>query len=582
MTLFGIDAVADAVEAALRAVESGENPSERRLFDFKEEAGRRGGHGEVRPGSPHNEAAAKKLAGEAACMANTPGGGALIVGIANDGTPVGADLDADWLQVRLFQLLHQAYTTVIYPAEVRGTRVLIIRCPPAVEPIRWQNRITWRVGDQCQDVDPATWHERRSRAWGYDWSAQSSGIQPVQARAQAVQIARDFLQNSGDPRAEDLAGSSDEDLLRRLAVIKDDGTLTNAGALLFAGRRAAALDYIRRPGAAADSEERLNEPGRSVLEELAEIFTSVRAYNPEVHVEQGLVISRVRALPERAVREAIVNGIAHREWVDEGPTTVEHIGRTLRVTSPGGFYGGVRSDNIINHPPVSRNKDLSQLLATLRIAERQGVGVDRMFADMIRYGHPLPVIEEIDGVAVRTVLAGERPDLGWIEWLAGISPDPRRDLRVLMVLHRLSVQRWTDPADLAPVLQLTVEESRQAVERLADHHRAGHPVCHEIDGTPSAAPVPSIAIDVATFDSLTALRREAGAAGRVPSREQVARDYARARGRISTTELASILGAQRTNVGTVLQELERQGELAPSRANRRGAGFYYRYVGDGD
>lgn len=45
------------------------------------------------------------------------------------------------------------------------------------------------------------------------------------------------------------------------------------------------------------------------------------------------------------------------------------------MTSPGGFYGGVRSDNIINHPPVSRNKELSQLLATLRIAERQGVEI---------------------------------------------------------------------------------------------------------------------------------------------------------------------------------------------------------------
>lgn len=257
------------------------------------------------------------------------------------------------------------------------------------------------------------------------------------------------------------------------------------------------------------------------------------------------MVSRVRALPERAVREAIVNGIAHREWIDGRPTTVEHIGRTLRVTSPGGFYGGVRSDNTINHPPVSRNKDLSQVLATLRIAERQGVGVDRMFADMIRHGHPLPVIEEVDGLAVRTVLAGERPDPGWIEWIAAIEPDPRRDPRVLMTLHRLSTQMWTDPVDLAPSLQLTVEESRQAVERLTDHHRNGRPISHDIDGV----------------------------AARVLSRAQVARTYARSRGRISTAELASILGVHCTNIGGVLQSLERLGELEPSRQNRRGAGF---------
>lgn len=82
-------------------------------------------------------------------------------------------------------------------------------------------------------------------------------------------------------------------------------------------------------------------------------------------------------------------------------------------------------------------------------------------------------------------------------------------------------------------------------------------------------------MDAAAVDDLATLRSDAGAAGRRPGREQVARTYARARGRISTTELASILGAHRTNIGNVLQGLERQGELAPSRENRRGVGFYY-------
>jgi ATP-dependent DNA helicase RecG len=229
---------------------------------------------------------------------------------------------------------------------------------------------------------------------------------------------------------------------------------------------------------------------------------------------------------------------------------------------------------------VSRNQDLSQLLATRRIAERQGVGVDRMFADMIRHGHPSPVIEELDGVAVRTVLAGERPDQGWIEWIAAIEPDPRRDLRILMTLHHLATQRWTDPIDLAPVLQLPVEEARQTIERLLDLRRARRPVCHEIDGIPLSAPVPSIAMDAGSIEDLGALRRAAGTVSRAPSREQIARSYARARGRISTTELGSIVGAARANVGGALRALEQQGELEPSRQNRRGAGFYYRYTGD--
>lgn len=581
MTLFGIDPVGDEVRKALDALGRGEPVLERRRFDFKEEAGRRGPGGELLPGEARNEQAARALAGEVACMANSPDGGALVVGISDDGTPLGAAMDPDWLHLRLYQLLQQSYTTSVHATVVRGERILIVRCPPAAEPIRWKQRITWRVGDQCQEIDAATWHERRARAWGYDWSAQSSGLPPESVRPEAVAIARGFLRDSGDGRAEELADVPVNDLLRRLAIIGDDSTLTNAGALLFVGRQSPALDYIRRPNAGADSEERVNIGERSLLEELSSVFAAIRAYNPEVHLDRGLVIGRVRALPERAVREAIVNGIAHREWTDPAATTVEHLAHTLRVTSPGGFYGGVRPDNIINHPPVSRNRELSGLLATLRIAERQGVGVDRMYADMIRYGHPMPAIDELDGVAVRTVLAGERPDMAWVEWIAGVEPDPRQDLRALMTILHLAGQLWTDPADLAPVLQVTVIEARQTIEKLLHSRMGTRVLSHVVDGVPPTATWPVIALDSVTGGELQQRRQEAGAPSRPPTREQVARNYAEAHGRISTTELGSILDVSPTNVGGVLRNLESQGLLEPSRSNRRGAGFYYRYVRSG-
>ena len=134
--------------------------------------------------------------------------------------------------------------------------------------------------------------------------------------------------------------------------------------------------------------------------------------------------------------------------------------------------------------------------------------------------------------------------------------------------------------DLAPVLQLTREESRQTVQRLLDHRAGGSPICHEIDGVPDSAPIPSVAMGAAASTDLVGLRRDAGLRSRPLSREQIARSYASARGRISTTELGSIVGAARTNVGAVLRGLEEQGALEPSRENRRGPGFFYRYVAD--
>lgn len=71
------------VATCLQQIQSGVLPSEaeRQRVDIKEEAGRRGSGGRLLAGERTNTKAADHLADEVAAMANTPGGGALIVGI---------------------------------------------------------------------------------------------------------------------------------------------------------------------------------------------------------------------------------------------------------------------------------------------------------------------------------------------------------------------------------------------------------------------------------------------------------------------------------------------------------------------
>jgi ATP-dependent DNA helicase RecG len=259
-----------------------------------------------------------------------------------------------------------------------------------------------------------------------------------------------------------------------------------------------------------------------VIEQLAEVFTAAQANNPIRHLDAGLAVGQVRRLPERALREAIVNGLAHREWSIAAPTVVEHIGDTLRVTSPGGFVAGITPDNIITHPSKSRNGALTRMLAAVGVAEQQGIGVDRMVGDMLRLGLPAPSIREHGGPEVVTTLVGQAvPDSIRFEGGAALR----------------SVEGA--PADSATAYVL--------------RHR---PLARLLE-----------------FD------RETGWHHDRPPRKTLALDYAKARGRISTTELGSLINAAPTNVGGVLRSLEDEGLLEPSRAVRRGAGFYYRYVG---
>lgn len=576
---YGPDPVRDALGEVLAALSRGEPVRERSVVDFKEEAGRRLGAGLLGPSQPRNEKAAAHLAGEVACMANTPGGGGLVVGVAKDGSLIGTDMEAEWLRARLYERLDRRVTVESRSVEVTGTRLVVLIVPEAIEPISHQGKLRWRVDDRCVEIDPTTWRLRQAELLHVDWSAQPSGLAAEAVRPGAIGQVREYLREAVERSANELAQAADGDLLRRLNAVTGDGYLTNAAALLFVGRESPCLDYLRRGVSGGDSTQRVRRADRSLLEQLAEVFTVAAAHNPTRHLQTRLVAGQVRLVPERALREAIVNGVAHREWGVRDPTTVEHVGNTLRVSSPGGFVGGVNAGNIINHPSKSRNTALTELLARIGVAEREGIGIDRMMAEMLRFGHLPPEIEEA-GPGVVTSLVGGPVDESWMSWLSGIGPDRvPDDLRLLMSLHLLIVRGWLDNATLVPHLQLSSIEVQDVLRSLANLTLSRSTVLAPVEGVPTDRPA-AYSLASGARAALKAEDSQVGVRRSWPSREGIALTYARDRGRISSTELASLVDARTANVQRVLRNLEEQGQLEPSRPNRRGAGFYYRYVGD--
>lgn len=134
-TVFGGEPVRMAVEDVLARMAAGDrvdSSDERQHVDLKEEHGRRDRSGAIGPSKPHNEQAAAELAAAAACMANTPGGGALIVGVADDGQLVGTDLDAEWLRHRMWELSGKALTVDVQERDVRA----LVRHQPGRRPDR--------------------------------------------------------------------------------------------------------------------------------------------------------------------------------------------------------------------------------------------------------------------------------------------------------------------------------------------------------------------------------------------------------------------------------------------------------------
>lgn len=282
----------------------------------------------------HSESAAQYLANELACLANSSGG-AIVLGVADDGHVIGTQLDIEWLRHRMYELTDRKLTVLASEEEVQGQRVLTLEAPPAIEPIRYRNRIRHRVGANCVEIDAATWAQHHQRRSGHDWSAEPSSRDLSEVRAGALEAVRDFLRGSSESAAADLAKASDHDLVRRLGLCNEQGRLVNAGALLLCAGPTV-IDYRRREVAGGDAVTRVQVSGRSLLEQLSYVIDAVRIHNPQIELDQEWARGKANRVPDLAAREALVNGITHRDWLSPAATEVEHVGDRFAVTSPGG------------------------------------------------------------------------------------------------------------------------------------------------------------------------------------------------------------------------------------------------------
>ncbi|MYH46860.1 MAG: hypothetical protein F4127_09460 [Gammaproteobacteria bacterium] len=565
------------VRQALERVAQGEPPSriEVERVDFKEERGRRAHHGGVLSGETTNDPAAEHLAEELACMANTPGGGAVIVGVSDDGARIGTRLDADWLRHRIWELTSKQLTVAVREASLEGCRILILTSVEALAPIRYRGKLRWRVGANCVEVDPVVWQSRMLERIGFDWSGQPSGQTLDDVSPTAIEVARDYLREAKDPESDtSLAHATDADLLRRLNLTKGSNELTNAGALLFVATPWPAVDYIRRDMPGGDSTLRIEGAG-PLLVQVRQVEQAAHVANRVTHTAAGFAHGRVRAIPPRTLREAVVNGLVHRDWLATGATVIEHVGDTLTVTSPGGFVGGVTPENIITHPAVPRYRNLSEAMASLGLAEREGIGVDRMVRDMLAMGRPAPVISEVDGPYVRVALLGGPPDTAVLDLVAGLSPGWADNVDSLLLIEHLTRNGWVDAQSATGLIQRSsAEEANDAIRRLADAYvdAAGSaPVISPVRGVPTNQPVAyrlSDTVGARLAHRLDSLRTQEG-------REALALDWCRARGRVSSTEVADLTGLSKVSASKLLTRLADAGQIQGGRARRRGRGFFY-------
>lgn len=113
--------------------------------------------------------------------------------------------------------------------------------------------------------------------------------------------------------------------------------------------------------------------------------------NTEFIIRSGIREERLE-LPEEALREALLNAIAHRDYFVSTGILVEIFSDIVEVTNPGGLVKGITKEDL-GKKSLSRNNLLFGLLQRMGLVEKVGSGIIRMRKAMRDYGLEEPIFE---------------------------------------------------------------------------------------------------------------------------------------------------------------------------------------------
>ena len=111
----------------------------------------------------------------------------------------------------------------------------------------------------------------------------------------------------------------------------------------------------------------------------------------------GMYRQDVYELPTDSIRELIANAVAHRSYLDPGNIQVALFDDRLEVTSPGMLLNNVTISKMIEGYSKPRNPAIARAFAYMKIIEKWGTGIPRLFEACEEYGLPKPELIDFDG-----------------------------------------------------------------------------------------------------------------------------------------------------------------------------------------
>jgi ATP-dependent DNA helicase RecG len=401
-------------------------------------------------------------------MSNTRGG-AVLVGVKDDGTVVGRKLDQG-----TDEKLHEAALVArdvgryrVREIDVGGTPVIAVEIERRVEGFTQTSdgRVLVRRGGRNQalyGLDLARFiNERRLTRFELADSR-------VPVRDADPLLLSELRKAFGWPPRSDAS-----DRLRERGLANDHGRLTVAGALFLTDpgqslRHSKAIIEVRRYPEGRREYDRREEFGGPLHRQLAAASRFVMDELGSDVVVNGLYRYELPRLPEVVVREAIANAVAHRSYEAQGSAVIVELrSEVVVVSSPGRLPEPVTIETL-RQAQAARNVHVIDVLRRFKLAEDAGRGIDVMQDSMDEALLDPPVFEELaHGVRVVLPLHGSitARERAWVADLERRGDIHGRDR--LLLVHAARGVHLTN-AGARAILSIDSVGARQALQRLRD------------------------------------------------------------------------------------------------------------------
>jgi ATP-dependent DNA helicase RecG len=386
------------------------------------------------------DVSASRLASVLVGMANTSGGTVLIGAAPRAGHLHGVS-DPEGVIDRVFQAALLVEPTLVIPLpvvrRVGDLRVVLVTIPPGLPNVySLEGRYLVRSGAQTEPIPARRLRQLLMERGTIQFESQIppeadlDDLDPDKVSEYAAAIRQG---RAAQPE-------TDTELLLRRGCLRRQGSQlkpTYAALLLF-GRQPqqwqpnATLLAARFSGTVLSDRYVKQELRGTLPDQLRQAEIFMRDHLRSVVRLVGLTHQETGEYPFEAVRELLVNAVAHRDYNQQGENIHLFIfADRIEVHSPGRLPGPVTLDNLLE-ARFSRNAVIVQALADMGFVERLGYGLDRVVAVMRQNGMRPPQFEEVGG-SFRVTLFGEEqvqpdqpaPDL---EAYRSLGLNPRQEL----------------------------------------------------------------------------------------------------------------------------------------------------------